>query len=137
MFGLPLETSLIFEEAKSSFVYGNYVAAIVLASAFVEHWFSANLDSLGYHTEASKGLAAAIRCARANALVDPFILEKADRLRMIRNPFMHLKSIDHEHIISQRMAKARQFQVWRLLETDAKEALEAMYGVATYAFRHR
>ena len=63
-FGMPLETGLIFEEAKSSFVYGNYVAVIVLAAAFVEHWFIASLDSRGYHKEASQGLAAAISCAR-------------------------------------------------------------------------
>jgi len=134
---MPLETALIFEEAKSSFVYGNYVAAIVLAAAFVEHWFVASLNSRGYHKEASQGLAAAISCARSNDLVDQSILDKADHLRLIRNPFAHLKSIDHEHIIAQRMAKSRQFQISELLEADAKEALQAMYGVATYAFVHR
>ena len=30
MFGMPLETALIFGEAKASFVYGNFVAEIVL-----------------------------------------------------------------------------------------------------------
>jgi hypothetical protein len=133
-FGMPMETALIFEEAKSSFVYGNHVAAIVLAAAFIEHWFIASLNSRGYHKEASQGLAAAISCARVNELVNPLILDKADRLRLIRNPFVHLKSFDHEHTIGQRMAKLRQFHIWELLEADAKEALIAMYGVATYAF---
>lgn len=137
MLGMPLETALIFEEAKSSFVCGNCVAAIVLAAAFVEHWFIASLNSRGYHKEASQGLAAAISCARVNDLVNPLILDKADHLRLIRNPFVHLKSFDHEHIITQRMAKSRQFHIWELLEADAREALTAMYGVATYAFVHK
>lgn len=137
MFGMPLETALIFEEAKSSFVYGNYVAAVVLAAAFVEHWSIASLDSRGYHKEASQGLAAAISCARVNDLVNPLILDKADHLRLMRNPFVHLKSFDHEHTIGQRMAKSRQFQIWQLLEADAKEALTVMYGVAAYAFMHK
>jgi hypothetical protein len=34
---MPLETGLEFEEAKASFVYENFVAVIMLASAFVDH----------------------------------------------------------------------------------------------------
>jgi hypothetical protein len=67
-------------------------------------------------------------------LVTPFILDKADRLRLIRNPFVQLKEFDHQHGIGQRMAKSRTFDIRALLESDAKEALIAMYGVAVYAF---
>jgi hypothetical protein len=134
MFGMPLETSLVFKEAKASFVYGNYVAVIVLAASFVEHWFVASLSDRGYQKEASRGLAAAIQCARANGLVNPLILDKADRLRLIRNPFVHLKEFGHQHAIGQRMAKTRTFDIPALLQSDAKEALIAMYGVAIYAF---
>jgi hypothetical protein len=133
-FMMPLETGLVFEEAKASFVYGNFVAVIVLAAAFIEHWFFASLEARGYHKEASQGLAAAINCARRNNLVDSIILDKADRLREIRNPFVHLKEFDHKHGISQRMAKTRNFDITALLENDAKEALIAMYGVGVYAF---
>lgn len=134
MFGMPLETGLIFEEAKASFVYGNFIAAIVLAAAFVDHWFTASLGQRGYHKGASQGLAAAINCARVNNLVDPLVLDKADHLRAIRNPFVHLKSFDHPHTIGQRMSKTRSYNMAALLESDAKEALIAMYGVAAYAF---
>jgi hypothetical protein len=134
MFGMPLETGLVFEEAKTSFVYGNFVAVIILAASFVEHWFIASLGNRGYQKEASQGLAAAIKCARHNNLVDAIILDKVDRLRLIRNPFVHLKEFDHQHGINQRMAKLRNFDIQGLLEADAKEALIAMYGVAAYAF---
>ena len=137
MFGTPVETALVFEEATASFVHGNFVAAVVLAAAFVEHWFVASLIARGYHKEASQGLAAGIGCARANNLVSPLILEKADRLRLIRNPFVHLKSFDHQHGIGQRMAKTRNFDIRALLESDAKEAIIAMHGVAIYAFGRR
>ncbi len=131
---MPLETNLVFKEAKASFVYGNYVAAVVLAASFIEHWFIASLSERGYQKEASRGLAAAIKCARANGLVNPLILDKADRLRLIRNPFVHLKEFEHQHAIGQRMAKTGTFDILALLESDAKEALIAMYGVAVYAF---
>lgn len=130
---MSLETCLVLEEAKASFVYGNFVAAIVLAAAFIEHWFIASLNERGYSKEAAQGLAAAITCARRNNLVDSTILDKADRLRLTRNPFVHLKEFDHKHGINQRIAKTR-LSITALLENDAKEALVAMYGVAVYAF---
>jgi hypothetical protein len=131
---MSLETALVFEEAKASFVYGNFVAVIVLAGAFIEHWFIAGLEARGYHKEASHGLAAAIRCARRNNLVNPMILDKADRLRLIRNPFVHLKEIDHEHGLNRRIGETRNFNIRAVLENDAKEGLIAMCGVAAYAF---
>ena len=133
---MPTETALVFEDAKASFVYGNYVAVIVLAAAFVEHWFMSGLGDRGYPKEASQGLAAAIKCARVNNIVNPLVLDKADRLRLIRNPFIHLKSFDHQHTIAQRMAKTRKFDIQAQLESDAKEALIAMYGVAAFAFAY-
>jgi hypothetical protein len=40
MMGVPLETMIVFQEAKSTFVAGQHVATIVLAAAFIEHWFA-------------------------------------------------------------------------------------------------
>jgi hypothetical protein len=134
MFGMPLETNLVFNEAKACFVYGHYVAVVVLSASFIEHWFVASLSDRGYQKEASRGLASAIKCARVNGLVNPLILDKADHLRLIRNPFVHLKEFDHQHALGARIAKTRTFDIPALLESDAKEALIAMYGVAVYAF---
>lgn len=134
--GMPIETHCVFEEAKSSFVYENFVAAIVLSAAFVEHWLVSSLGARGYEKEAAQGLAAAIRVARENKFVDTLVLDKADELRLIRNPFVHLKSFDHEHTLTQRAFKQKTYP-HALLEADAKNALIAMYGVALYAFRHK
>ena len=91
-FGLPLETVYVLNDAISSFIAGNFVAVIVLSSAFVEHWFTACLSERGYEKEASRGLAASIKLASTHDLVQPAILSKVDRLRLIRNPFVHLKA---------------------------------------------
>jgi hypothetical protein len=133
-FGMPLETYYVFEEAKTSFVYGNFVAAIVLAAAFVEHWFAGSLGSRDHAKEAARGLAACTKLARAKKFVDSVLLDKVDQLRLIRNPFVHLKSLDHEHIIGRRLAEQK-IHPEELLENDAKEALTVMYGVVVYSFR--
>lgn len=132
-FLMPMETFYVFEEAKASYVYGNFVAAIVLAASFVEHWFSAGLGMRGYEKEASRGLAASIKVAREKNLVNLSLLSKVDRLRLIRNPFVHLKPFEHEHSIGHRSLKQRIHPEMKL-EADAQEALITMYGVAVYAF---
>jgi len=132
-FGMPMETFYVFEEAKASYVYGNFVAAIVLSASFVEHWFIASLEMRGYKKEASVGLAASIKVARAKNLANPVLLNKVDRLRLIRNPFVHLKPHDHEYTLVQRSLKNK-IHPGSQLEIDAREALLTMYGVAIYAF---
>jgi hypothetical protein len=133
---MPTETFYVFEEAKRSFVYGNFVSAIVLAASFVEHWLVASLGSRGYEKEAARGLAASTKVARAKNLVNEALLDRVDHLRLIRNPFVHLKSFDHEHTVGQRSLKHGTHPE-ALLEGDAKEALITMYGIAVYAFSGR
>ena len=134
MLGLQIETAIVLQETQVSFVNGSFVAVIVLAGAFMEHWFAGSLAKRGFEKEASRGLAAAIKCARVNKLVDPLILDGADRLRLIRNPFVHLKDHDHEYTIGQRMMKPQPRDILSMLESDAKDAVVAMFAVATYKF---
>ena len=128
---LPVETAFVFEEARSCFVYGHFVATIVLAAAFLEHWLISNLNSRGFEKEASRGLAAAIKFARKNKFADPIVLDKAEHLRLIRNPFVHLKESDHEHNLTRRTVKSGT-DPWVQSEIDARESIMAMYAVATY-----
>jgi hypothetical protein len=134
-FAMPLETFYVFEEAKASFVYGQFVATVLLAASFAEHWLTASLSSRGFTKDASRGLAASVACARSNRLINEKLLEKVDRLRLIRNPFVHLKSFEHKHGISQRFFRQR-LHPKQVLEQDAKDALVAMYAVAVYAFKN-
>jgi hypothetical protein len=130
---MPLETFYVFEEAKSSFVYGCFVASTVLSASFVEHWLGAHLYQRGYSKEAERGLAAMIDCCRKNDLLNHTLLKRIDRLRLIRNPFVHLKSFEHPHGVGQRMLRGRSHPE-AVLEADAKESLTTMYTVAVHAF---
>ncbi len=106
-FMMPLETYYILREAKSSFIQGSYVATLVLATSFVEHWLTSHLTARGHAKEASRGLSACIQVARNAELVDRVILDKVDRLRLLRNPFVHLKNVDHEYRIDHRSIRSR------------------------------
>lgn len=132
---MPSETGHVFEEAKATFVHGCFVSTVVLASAFCEHWMSAKLSGQGYGEAANRGLKEISKFCRSNDLLDSVILDKVDRLRLTRNPFIHLKSFDHPHTLGQRLFKRGFVHDNVLLEEDAKEALVAMYAVAQYSFR--
>jgi len=132
-FLMPMETSYVFGEAKSAYVYGHFVAAVVLAAAFVDHWFAGKLASLGYEKDTDPGLSKAIDLARKNDLVDPRLLDRIDHLRLIRNPFVHLKPFDHKYNLAQRIF-SQSANPDDILENDARDAILTMYGVAVYAF---
>ena len=133
MMAMPFETMVVFQEAKSTFIDGRHVATVVLAASFIEHWFASNLGARGFGKEAEKGLAAAIVCARKNQLVPEALLRGTDRLRQIRNPFVHLKTFDHPHNISRR-SYAIGKHPQEVLEQDARESLSLMYSVGLHAF---
>lgn len=132
MMGGPYETILVFREAKDCYIAGHLAAALVLAAAFMEHWMSGFIGSRGFHAESKRGLAACVECARKNAFLPEAVLCKLDRLREIRNPFVHLKPMDHEHIVTRRMLRAR-VSTEELMDRDAREALSLMFTIGLYA----
>lgn len=122
----------MFDEAKSSFIYGCFVASTVMAAAFVEHWLAGQLSNRGFAKEAERGLAAIVTCCKQQNLMNEAILDRVERLRQIRNPFVHLKSFEHPHSIGQRTLRERRHP-FSIMESDAKESLITMYLVAKYA----
>ncbi len=131
---MPFETMAVLQEAKATFIAGQFMATIVLATSFFEHWLASNLISVGFGEEAVQGWAAAIAYARQRSLVPPVFLDKADRLRQIGNPFIYHKSSEHEHPTVRRPFAIGKHP-YRFLERDAQESLMLIYAVALYPFK--
>lgn len=128
-----METFLVFDEAKTAFIYGCPVASTVLCSAFVEHWLSSKLHALGYSKEAHGGLSSIVQCCRKNGLLPEQLIQRVDKLRKIRNPFVHLKSFEHQHNVVNRMLEF-QMMPHDMAEADARDSLATMYTIATCRF---
>ncbi|MCQ3949080.1 MAG: hypothetical protein DPW14_04550 [Planctomycetes bacterium] len=133
-FLLPPETAFVLDSARDAFIQGNYVAAVVTAAAFVEHWFRANWDARKAEWgEMPRSIGAAIKQARAMRLVDESLLDRVDALRLIRNPIVHLQEADHpDTIVRRSIAKGVDFPA--TLEKDARQAMVTMHGFAVHAF---
>lgn len=129
---MPLETWFVFEEARLSFLAGCDVGTILLCEAFIEHLLSARLAERGNRKEAKAGLAAIVDCCRKNHFVDASLLERIDKLRQVRNPFVHLKAFDHAHGLTQRTLALKQHP-HAVVERDARQSLETLFLVVLRA----
>ena len=121
-----LEAVYIFQEAGWVYINGAYISTFMLAQAFVERRLYDFMTDKGLEHEAKRGAKAIIKYCRKHQLINEFLLEKFDRLRQIRNPFVHVKSFDDPFTLGQRIFFEK-IQPDKLMEKDAKEALSLMY----------
>jgi len=129
-FLMSSETSFVFDEVKMAYINGEYIATILLVTAFLEHWLGNYLASKGYVKEARGGLNAILECLDKYELMHPFLTKNTDQLRRIRNPFVHLKPFEHEHRLFQRALHHSKDPV-TILEEDARDAISLMYEIVT------
>lgn len=124
-----LELHYILIEAKMTFIDGQFISVILLCNAFLEQWLAAYLISFGFEKEAARGMKSILECLGRNRLLGEYLLNKIDKIRKLRNPFVHLKSSDHPERLTNRFVKTLQEPI-DILENDAKEALSLMYKIS-------
>jgi hypothetical protein len=122
----PMDTMRVLGEARDCFVEGHYVAALLLAVAFIEHTLIDELQERNVDGGV-RNFETAIQRARESNLFPTDLLSRADGLRKIRNPFAHRKAQGHQYSFGNRFI-ARKEHPDLILEEDAKEALEVMYA---------
>jgi len=135
-FGADPETVFIFNEAKMTFINGEFIATILLTHAFIERVLQSHYESIGLEKIAKRGFKAMLAHAKKNELLHPYLIDKFDLLRKKRNPLTHLKTFENEHTLSQRILnrikKGEQYiHPILMLEEDAKEAMSLMYTLLT------
>jgi hypothetical protein len=122
------EAVFVFREAGWAYINGEFISTILLAQAFIERLLTDFLIEKGLEGEAKHGVQAIIKYSRKHELISEFLLNNIDRLRQIRNPFVHSKSFDHPFTLGKR-AVFEQTSPNKILENDAKEALSLMYTI--------
>jgi hypothetical protein len=121
------ETLQNLQEAAAAYREGQFVSVILLALAVIEHELVEELvDRRLAGFDAS--LVEAIRHARKHQVLDGALLDRVDKLRLIRNPFAHRKPPEHPHTYGNRYT-ARRMHPKKLLEEDAQEAFQVMHLV--------
>lgn len=120
------ESLAALDEAANAFREGHFISVILLALAAVEHELVEALVDGSLATYSVKAKDATDR-ARQHQVLDVALLERVTQLRLVRNPFVHLKPPDHAHGYAHRYI-ARRVHPKKLLEEDAQEVFQVMYS---------
>jgi hypothetical protein len=132
-FMLPPESVYVLHEAGNAFIYGQYVATVMLSQAFMEHILQIHLQNRNATAIARKGLGAIVKYMREREPRHKFVIEKVDAVRRFRNPFTHLRDSDDPDTLMQRV-RVTATNPDKVLEDEAKKALAVMYQVAMTRF---
>jgi len=91
-----------WQEARSSFVHGNYIATVMLCQGLAEHLLASFLDmaaplpsKVSFHETVKRSLAAGV--------ITDVDAEDLKRLMQLRNPLSHFRSMDDPSNLTRRM----------------------------------
>ena len=115
----------LMEEARISFVNGQFMVAVFSATSVMEHLLVDHLECNSVAGDRST-LSNAIRCARNANVFASQLLNDADELRHRRNALVHKSADKGERSLSERYRK-HEVHPDTLLENDARFALRVMY----------
>jgi hypothetical protein len=85
--GIPAMFAL--DELKRSYAYGNFMATVLLAQAFIEQTLGGSYMLSGQDEIAQRGFAGLIAAARDDGKITAELANEFDHLRRIRNPYTH------------------------------------------------
>ncbi len=117
----------VLGEAEAAFREGHFISVILLAQCLIEQELADELIRRGLANYGVR-LENALKLARERQLLPDDVISRIDQLRLLRNPFTHLKQPDHPHTLGNRF-RTQKIHPGKLLEADAKEAFKLMYEV--------
>lgn len=121
---VPLQ---LMEEARVSYVNGQYMAVVLAATAVIEHLLTEELE-VQSSVRKSWTFGATIQRARTSTQLPASVLDDADRLRLLRNHLAHRSAESSVGSLSERY-REQKVHPETLLDGDARLALNTMYEV--------
>jgi hypothetical protein len=121
------DTASILHETKACFVDGHFIAVQLLALSFCEHVLYERLSSRGFY-KARATIKSMIDSATKHSVLSVDLLRELDRLRELRNPFVHREAGANSPGLGERVQLLKKHPR-TILEADAKDSLAVMYGV--------
>ncbi len=118
----------LFEEARYCFVYGQFMAAIMLGMAYIEHTLAALLYGAGRSELERANVSALLAKAVDLGWLDQAEFDKLDRSRIMRNLVSHFRRPGQKHTIEHRSVTQGDMP-YSILEEDARHVMQATFHV--------
>ena len=125
----PMELVFTMREIQWSYIEGFYLSTIVLSSALLEKTIHRLLLDKKEKIR-DKSLSGMLNQIREKNLIEEYVLDRIDQIRLQRNPITHFKDLEHPHSLDKR-SLASGLPPESQLENDAKKAVE----ISTYLAR--
>ena len=120
-----MTVGLVLEEARHCFVAGHFISTVLLATCFIEHTLSEELENIGQKNE-RENFYSMIKAGRQHLSLPSDLFDRTDKLRLLRNPFAHRKAPNDPDAFGTRFLAAKAHPR-TILEADAKLAIEVMF----------
>ena len=118
----------LFEETRYCFVYGQYLAVVVLGMAFVERTLAAEFYAAGRNDLERASISKLLQEARSADWLSEAEYEAFDRARRIRNPVTHFRRPGHCENVERRMVDEDEYP-YTVLEQDARTIAAAVMHI--------
>lgn len=117
-----------FEEARRAYVHGLFLACVLLCQVCIEHSLAAVFRLSDDDQTARMNYSELLRAARRQRFLSDAEFELFDRLRDVRNPYVHSRSLD-DATHPMRRAVATDTPPDDLLAGDAMEAISGLMAL--------
>jgi hypothetical protein len=120
-----LMSKYLFEEARYCFVYGQFLAAIILGMAFLERTLAAWFFAAGHSDMERASISRLLREAKDRGWLAEDAYSRLDRIRLIRNPVAHFRAPLSKDTIEYRSVASEDLP-YSLIEQDARFVLQVV-----------
>ena len=116
----------LFEETRYCFVYGQFLASIVLGLGFIEHSLASSFYTAGRDDLERASIKKLLHEAFANNWISENELKSLERARKIRNPITHFRKPGYKDTIEWRVVNV-QDHPYKIIEEDAYHVMETIF----------
>jgi hypothetical protein len=123
-----LMSKCLFEEARDSFVYGQFLATIVLGFAFVERTLAALFQACGLDDTEQETFNQLLQTGRSIGWVTQEETDALERARLIRSPETYVRRPARQDPIDHRSA-VKHGAPYTILEEDARHIITVVMNL--------
>jgi hypothetical protein len=121
-----LLSKYLFEEARYCFVYGQFLATIVLGLAFIEQSLASLFHMAGKDAIARTNICTLLREALNRGWITPSEYDNMERARQNRNPITHFRKPLGNDDIGRRSVMQDELP-YTIIEQDARNVMETVF----------
>ena len=130
VFGCGPISKYVFEEARYCYVYGQFLASIMLGLAFVEMSLAGAFYGAGRNDLQRAGIAKLAQEALNRGWLTQSDYDTLEHVRRLRNSVTHFRRpLDAERIETR--ALQQRMHDYEVIETDAREVMQAVFHLFT------